>query len=200
MKKLTTQSQSTPKRKRGRPRKVKDDNDVAIHDMSIDDLEKYGELPLDENEKATIDKLIHKKTKKENKKKYYVDNTRLTELVLKYHDDDDLGDELAIYLYNIAHRISFMPNFINYTWKEEMVGDGIEKEFRALKNKKYDPLKGKAFSYFSMIVYNAFCNRIKKEVKEKEVIREYQEHQYNLLMPEQHGKVITSNEGEEFDD
>ena len=155
MKKSITPLQDIPKRKRGRPRKVKDDA-VTDNELLQEDIDNLGDIPLDESEKRMVSDLVRKKVKKENKKKYYVDNTRLTELIVRYHGDDDLGDELALYLYNIAHRISFMPNFINYTWKEEMVGDGIEKEFKALKNKKFDPAKGKAFSYFSMIVYNAF--------------------------------------------
>jgi hypothetical protein len=198
MKNSTTTSQDTPKRKRGRPKKLT--GEAANNAITPEDIENLGDIPLDEEEKAMVDKLVRKKTKQENRKKYYVDNGRMTDLIMQYHSDDNLGDELAIYLYNIANRISFMPNFINYTWKEEMIGDGIEKEFKALKNKKFDPTKGKAFSYFSMIVYNAFCNRIKKELKEKEVIREYQEQQYNLLMPEQHGKIITSNDGDEVDE
>jgi len=178
------------KRKRGRPKK----HEKQIEDDHFDDIQN----DLNADEYQIIEK-VKKQEKKEkpDKKKYYVDNARLTELILAYYANDFIPDDLAIYLFNIANRISFMPNFINYTWKEEMIGDGLVKEFLALKNKKFNPDKGKAFSYFSMIVYNAFCNRIKKEIKEKKVIKEFQEDQYATLMPEGHGRIITTNDDHE---
>lgn len=184
------------KRKRGRPKKhpkqTEDDHFDKIQNELSD---------LNDDEYQIIDKVKkEKKADKPDKKKYYVDNNRLTELIMIYYKDNIIPDELAIYLFNIATRISFMPNFINYTWKEEMIGDGLVKEFLALKNKKFNPEKGKAFSYFSMIVYNAFCNRIKKEIKEKTVIKEYQEDQYATLMPEGHGRIITTNEDHDSGD
>lgn len=86
------------------------------------------------------------------------------------------------------------------TWKEEMIGDGLIKELMALRNKKFNPDKGKAFSYFSMIVYNAFCNRIKKENKINEVIKDYQNEQYDKLMVEQGGNIAESHDGDMIDD
>jgi len=86
----------------------------------------------------------------------------------------------------ISNRLGFAPNFINYTYKEEMIGDAIVKMLYALKNKKFNPDKGNAFPYFTTIAYNAFCNRIKKEKKEREVILNYQEEVYNTLMDEGH--------------
>ncbi len=45
-----------------------------------------------------------------------------------------IDEKLAIDISKIANRLSFAPNFINYSYKEEMVGDAIEKMFRALRN------------------------------------------------------------------
>lgn len=171
------------KRKRGRPRKEVNEDGTKEPEVFFDVV--TDEVGLDEKEFRIIEKIKKDKAKevKEDKKKYYVDTARLRDIILEYYKSDNITDELATCLYNIANRIAYMPNFINYTWREEMVGDGLVKEFLALKNKKFDPLKGRAFSYFSMIVYNAFCNRIKKELKEKLVIKEYQEEQYAILMP-----------------
>ena len=61
------------------------------------------------------------------------------------------------------------------SYKEEMIGDAMIKMLIAVKNKKYDPKRGSAFSYFNMIAYHSFQNRIKKENKEKEFIYNVQE-------------------------
>ena len=41
---------------------------------------------------------------------------------------------LADSLNKIATGLSYAPNFINYSYKDEMVGDAILKMFSALKN------------------------------------------------------------------
>jgi hypothetical protein len=179
----------TPKKRRGRPPKK--------HDDTIDDSENIEQEleAIEKIKKHTIDDLT--KDEKPDKKKYYVDNKRLEELIAQYNKDEIIGDELATALYNIAYRMSFLPNFINYSWKEEMIGDGIVKEFKALKNKKYDSSKGKAFSYFSMIAFNAFCNKIKQENKNTEVLKNYQKEQYDSLLFEQNGNNTTNQYGED---
>ena len=185
------------RRRRGRPRK----EDVA-RAKNYEDEFGGNEVDLNDSEYGLIEKIKKEKTKepKPDKKKYYVDTVRLKDIILKYYDDNVITDELAMCLFNIANRVSYMPNFINYSWREEMIGDGLVKEFQALKNKKFDPEKGKAFSYFSMIVYNAFCNRIKKELKEKLVVKEFQEEQYSILMPNQgNGRVAMHDEAEDGD-
>lgn len=177
-----------PRKRRGRPPKqTADEHDADFIEHDIDQLVKIK------------DRAVELK-KKEDKQKYYVDTKRLAQIIKEYYTSEVITDELATALYNIAYRISFMPNFINYSWKEEMIGDGLIKELLALKNKKFNPLKGKAFSYFSMIVYNAFCNRIKKENKINDVVKEYQSEQYDSLMMDQGVKTTTNSEGENFDD
>lgn len=65
----------------------------------------------------------------------------------------------------IAERLSYRPNFINYAYREEMVGDGIENCLMYAAN--FDPAKSKnPFSYFTQIIYYAFIRRIQKEKKQ----------------------------------
>jgi hypothetical protein len=65
----------------------------------------------------------------------------------------------------IAERLSYRPNFINYHYREEMVGDGIENCLMYAGN--FDPTKSKnPFSYFTQIIYYAFVRRIQKEKKQ----------------------------------
>jgi len=214
MKDLNTNSHLFKKRGRGRPRKnatpeilIDDEDDIVEHDLEehptegikstlFDEVEEEVD-ELDESEKD-ISVPSKKKLDKPDKKEYYVNTERLSALIIQYYEDEIIPDELAQCLYNIAHRISFMPNFINYTWREEMIGDGIIKEFTALKNRKFDPKKGKAFSYFSMIVYNAFCNRIKKENKEKEALARFREESYDCLLV--NTAIKTTNQGDDDED
>lgn len=65
----------------------------------------------------------------------------------------------------IAEHLSHKPNFINYPYREEMVGDGIENCLMYAHN--FDPEKSKnPFSYFTQIIYYAFLRRIEKEKKQ----------------------------------
>ena len=64
----------------------------------------------------------------------------------------------------IAQRLSTRPNFIGYSYREEMVGDGIENCLLYIDN--FDPEKSKnPFAYFTQIIYYAFLRRIQKEKK-----------------------------------
>ena len=65
----------------------------------------------------------------------------------------------------IAEHLSYRPNFMNYPYREEMVGDGIENCLMYAHN--FDPEKSKnPFSYFTQIIYFAFLRRIEKEKKQ----------------------------------
>ena len=65
----------------------------------------------------------------------------------------------------IANGLSYRPNFINYTYRSEMVSDGIENCLQYIHN--FDPEKSKnPFAYFTQIIYYAFIRRIQKEKKQ----------------------------------
>jgi len=65
----------------------------------------------------------------------------------------------------IANRLSMKPNFINYSYREEMVSDGIENCICYIDN--FDPDKSNnPFAYFTQIIYFAFLRRIQKEKKQ----------------------------------
>jgi hypothetical protein len=193
---LNTESQTFDKikRKRGRPKKVHPedllDRNIDEHDDLLDYDHHEDKHDVAIEEVAEVVKEAPKLTLSEEKKKYYVDTERLELLIKDYYETEFITDELATCLSNIANRLAYMPNFLNYTWREEMIGDGLIKEFLALKNKKYDPAKGKAFSYFTQIVYNAFRNRIKNENKEHQALREFQDHNFETLTT-QHQKITT---------
>ena len=65
----------------------------------------------------------------------------------------------------IATHLSYKPNFINYSYREEMISDGIENCLQYIDN--FDPSKSNnPFSYFTQIIYYAFLRRIAKEKKQ----------------------------------
>ena len=119
---------------------------------------------------------------KKPKHKHYVNSKDFENQIEAFYKTGDITPELGQSIYNIAHRLGFAPNFINYTYKEEMVGDALIKMFAALNNKKFDIKKGNPFSYFTKIAFNAYRNRIKKEKKNRETLMTYQDEIYSTLM------------------
>jgi DNA-directed RNA polymerase specialized sigma24 family protein len=65
----------------------------------------------------------------------------------------------------IANHLSYRPNFINYTFRDDMISDGIENCLQYLDN--FNPNKSNnPFAYFTQIIYYAFIRRIQKEKKQ----------------------------------
>ena len=65
----------------------------------------------------------------------------------------------------IANHLSYRPNFINYTFRDDMISDGIENCLQYLNN--FNPEKSNnPFAYFTQIIYYAFIRRIQKEKKQ----------------------------------
>ena len=114
---------------------------------------------------------IQKKTKE-----HYVDNKRFLEEMKKYHKkvvsarkrkrkDPPINDYIGECFLKIANHLSYRPNFINYTYKEDMISDGIENCLQYVAN--FDPEKSSnPFAYFTQIIYYAFIRRIQKEKKQ----------------------------------
>ena len=68
----------------------------------------------------------------------------------------------------IANHLSYRPNFINYTYRDEMISDGIENCLQYASN--FNPDKSKnPFAYFTQIIYYAFIRRIQREKKQQHV-------------------------------
>ena len=113
-----------------------------------------------------------------NKKKteHYVDNKVFLEEMKKYRKkvlsarkrnrkDPPINDYIGECFLKIANHLSYRPNFINYTYKEDMISDGIENCLQYVAN--FDPEKSNnPFAYFTQIIYYAFIRRIQKEKKQ----------------------------------
>lgn len=112
----------------------------------------------------------------EKKPVHYVNNVDFLEAVKKYKkqciEAEACGDpkpQLSNYLgeciLKIATKLANRPNFINYSYKDDMILDGIENCIMYFDN--FDPAKSSnPFSYFTQIIYYAFLRRIEKEKKQ----------------------------------
>lgn len=156
------------------------DDELDI-DSTLDDNDEEI-LELDDTELEAL-KELDKPNKKEKikKEKFYVDPKKFDDEIGVYYENGILTDELADMVSKIAHKLSYASNFINYTYREDMVGDALIRMFKALMSKKYDRIKGtNPFSYFTRIAFNAFRNRIKKEKHINETHLKYQEELYMM--------------------
>jgi hypothetical protein len=155
------------------PRK-KINNDTFVEESDAD----LDQLLADEPKKS---KKRVRRTKEELKPNY-VDPIYMEQCIKKYYETDDLNDELADMIQKIGTRLGYARNFINYSYKQEMIGDAIIKMITALIRHRFKCDSGyNPFSYFTKVAYRAFQNRIKKEKKEHDTIHRYQNEVYSLL-------------------
>ena len=125
---------------------------------------------------------------KPREKPHYVNNKDFTQAVVDYailaQSAKKTGEPapmvpnyLAESLLKINEGLSHKSNFVRYTYREEMVMDGVENCLRALANfdatvatRKGNP---NAFGYFTQISWFAFLRRITKEKKQQDVKMKY---------------------------
>jgi hypothetical protein len=104
-------------------------------------------------------------------KNNYVDNKKFFEALVEFKKEvrEDYIPPISPYIgkcfIDIANGLATKSNFMNYSYKDEMVCDGIENCISYCKN--FNPEKSKnPFSYFTQIIYYAFLRRIEKEKKQ----------------------------------
>lgn len=110
-----------------------------------------------------------------DKSNHYVNNEEFYKAILEFkkkvREAEDQGLPMPVIphyigdcLIRIANKLSFSPNFINYTFRDEMIADGLENCINYFHN--FDPEKStNPFSYFTQIIYFAFLRRIQREKK-----------------------------------
>ena len=148
---------------------------------------------LDPNKVAIAESAltVGKKVKAKDKV-HYVNGKEFEEEIRQYYKSGNITEKLGESLTKIANGLSYAPNFINYSYKDDMIGDAIVKMFSALRNQKFRLDTGfSPFSYFTTIAFHAFINRIKKENKHHAVLNEYRDKVYTELMlnPDDNGNT-----------
>ena len=117
--------------------------------------------------------------KSDKKKEHYVNNKEFLAAMTEYRklctEAEESGEEkppvtnyIGECFLKIANHLSYRPNFINYTFRDDMISDGIENCLQYLKN--FNPDKSNnPFAYFTQIIYYAFIRRIQKEKKQSNI-------------------------------
>ena len=110
------------------------------------------------------------------KQKHYINNADFIEALVNYKsacaeakknkkEPPAIPNYIGECFMKIAEGLSHKPNFINYTYRDEMMSDGIENCLQYFDN--FDPAKSKnPFAYFTQVIYFAFLRRISKEKKQ----------------------------------
>ena len=108
--------------------------------------------------------------------KHYVDNGQFLQAIVEYkqgvrdaqehnREKPALPDYIGSCLLMIANRLSTRPNFARYSYREDMVADGIENCVQYFDN--FNPeISSNPFAYFTQVIYWAFLRRIEKEKKQ----------------------------------
>ena len=104
-------------------------------------------------------------------KKNYINNPDFLQALIEHKEKKKTNPNEPIPRYigecfmKIAEGLSHKPNFINYTYRDEMMGDAIENCLMYFDN--FNPEKSKnPFAYFTQIIYYAFLRRIHREKKQ----------------------------------
>lgn len=107
---------------------------------------------------------------------HYIDNKEFFHDMVEYkfevmkakhygREKPQVPDHIASKIVMIAERLSYKPNFINYSYRDEMILDAIENCIQYASN--FDGKKSKnPFAYFTQISYFAFVRRIQREKKQ----------------------------------
>ena len=105
------------------------------------------------------------------KKTHYVNNRDFLEALIKYKErlqnnsSARIPDYIGVCIMQICTKLSTKPNFSGYTFRDEMIADGIENCIVAVNG--FNPDKSQnPFAYFTQIAWNAFIRSIQKEKKE----------------------------------
>jgi hypothetical protein len=122
------------------------------------------------------------------KPQHYVNNREFSQAVVDYvervNEAEAAGESIPIIpdyiaqcFLKISEGLSHKPNFIRYTYREEMVMDGVENCLKAITNYNIDTAtrtgNPNAFAYFTQICYYAFLRRLSKEKRQQDIRFKY---------------------------
>ena len=103
-----------------------------------------------------------------------------------------IGESILLICNNLAKK----PNFSGYTYKQDMISDGIIDCISAVDN--FDPDRtNNPFAYFTQIAWNAFLRRIQKEKKQTYIKHKNFENSHlfcEILEDSSHATHLKSNE------
>ena len=107
---------------------------------------------------------------------HYVNNADFLQALIEYREKKAqaeaegkpkpiVSNYIGECILKIATHLSYKPNFINYSYRDDMILDGVENCIQYIDN--FNPDKSNnPFAYFTQIIYYAFLRRIAKEKKQ----------------------------------
>ena len=113
--------------------------------------------------------------KKDENSKHYIDNKQFLAALIEFKKEvneaknneeqrPQVPDYIGDCFIKIANHLAYKSNFINYSFREDMILDAIENCLIYMDN--FDPKKSSnPFAYLTQITYYAFLRRIQKEKK-----------------------------------
>lgn len=123
----------------------------------------------------------------------YINNKEFSQAVFSYVEECNeckkkgievpvVTNYIARGFQQIAEGLSHRPNFISYSYRDDMVEDAVENCLRAIRNYNIEAAtrtgNPNAFAYFTQISYYAFLRRIAKEKKQQEIKDVYFENSF----------------------
>lgn len=119
------------------------------------------------------------------KKRHYVNNKRMYEALCVYQSQRKEAEQngqppprLPEYLGQcfmlIAQKLSTKPNFYNYSFRDEMISDGIENAVLMAHNFNVEKYNN-PHAYFTTMIFRAYIRRIKREKRmhDQDVLHQY---------------------------
>jgi hypothetical protein len=109
---------------------------------------------------------------------FYVNNKELYESYVQWYDaisdaeksgktEPPIPDKIVDAMIKISTKLSYKPNFINYSFRDEMIGDAQHDCIKFAKKFKLNRgIVPNPFSYITTICFNAFLRRIDMEKKQ----------------------------------
>jgi DNA-directed RNA polymerase specialized sigma24 family protein len=122
---------------------------------------------------------------KKSENKHYIDNKQFLAALIEHkknvnaalenkEEKPQVPEYIGDCFIKIANHLAYKSNFINYSFREDMILDAIENCLIYMDN--FDPDKStNPFAYFTQITYYAFVRRIQKEKRHLQTKYKYVE-------------------------
>lgn len=121
---------------------------------------------------------------------YYIDKAKFYQEIVKWKNEcaeavknnkekPRLSNYIGKCIYDIANNTSLAPNFINYSFRTELVGDAIETCIKYFDSYDINDPSKNPFGYFTMVCWRAFVSRIGEEEKNRYML--YKSFERNMI-------------------
>jgi DNA-directed RNA polymerase specialized sigma24 family protein len=119
---------------------------------------------------------------------HYVNNKEMLQELKDYNaqgEDKAISERLGEMFLKIATRYASRPTFYGYSYKEDMIGDAVER--MCMQVAKFNPEHPKAnpFAYFTMVAHRQFLQTLKREKRQTELRKSYRKKIWDDLCDEE---------------